>query len=103
MMIDGKNQHNTLKPHDEELLEDIKRGVVSERKIHAFRRMVTLHRSFHKSRFDFDYVEKLILATEEGLLRRKLMEKSFVSKFELSLWPPYLKIEKQRYMDNVDI
>ena len=103
MMINGEKRYNTLRTHDEEILEDIRRGIVSEEKIHAFSRIVILNRTFDKSHFDIDYVEKLMLAKEEGLFRRKLMEKSFVSKFELSLWPPYFKIEKQRYWDNVDI
>ena len=103
MMVDGEKQYNTPRTHDEEVLEDIKRGVVSEQKIYAFSRIVILNRSVDNSRSGLAYLEKLMLATEEGLLRRKLMTKSFVSKFELSLWPPYLKIERQRYLDNVDI
>ena len=102
-MVDGEKQYNILRTHDEEILEDIRRGVVSEDKIHAFSRVVTLNRSFHERRLDLDYLENLILAMEEGLLRRKLMTKSFVSKFELRLWPPYLMIERQRYLDRVDI
>ena len=103
MMLDDERDYNISKIHDEEILEDVKRGIVSEHKIHALSRMVILNRSFYDRRFDPDYSEKLILAMEEGLLRRKLMTKSFISKFELRLWPPYLKIERQRYLDKVDI
>ena len=102
-MVDVEKQYNTPRTHDEEILEDIRRGVVSEQKIHDFSRIVISNRFFANGRSDPDYLEKIMLAMEEGLLRRKLMTKSFVSMFELHLWPPYLRIERQRYMEDMDI
>ena len=102
-MIDSGRNYNISKTHDEEILDELKRGIVSEHRIDPFVRFIITRRLWDRD-MDIDFIEKLMLAKEEGLTRRKLGTESYVSKFELSLWPPYLKIERQRYLDDdVDI